>query len=71
MTISNNQIAKVLCIACQDTIRDHSKRQLWRCLFRIQGTIVAAKLDEKPIIAPEKSKTSTRDQKGKVSPSSI
>ncbi len=47
MTLSNNEIAKVLCIACQDTIRDHSKRQLWRCLFRIQGTVVAAKLDEK------------------------
>ena len=47
MTLSNHELAKVLCIACQDTIRDHSKRQLWRCLFRIQGTVVAAKLDEK------------------------
>jgi hypothetical protein len=45
--ISNNQIAKVLCIACQDTIGEHSKRQLWRCLFRVQGTIVSAKLEEK------------------------
>jgi len=45
--ISNNQIAKVLCIACQDTIGGHSKRQLWRCLFRVQGTIVSAKLEEK------------------------
>jgi len=45
--ISNNQISKVLCIACQDTIGEHSKRQLWRCLFRIQGTVVGAKLEEK------------------------
>ena len=45
--ISNNQIAKVLCIACQDTIGEHSKRQLWRCLFRVQGTIVSAKLEER------------------------
>ncbi len=45
--ISNNQISKVLCIACQDMIGEHSKRQLWRCLFRVQGTIVSAKLEEK------------------------
>ena len=45
--ISNNQISKVLCIACQDTIGEHSKRQLWRCLFRIQGTVVGAKIEEK------------------------
>jgi len=47
MVISNNQISKVLCIACQDVIGGHSKRQLWRCLFRVQGTIVSAKLEEK------------------------
>jgi len=47
MVISNNQIAKVICIACQDPIGGHSKRQLWRCLFRIQGTVVGAKIENK------------------------
>ena len=44
--ISNNQISKVICVACQDKIGEHSKRQLWRCLFRLQGTIVSGKIEE-------------------------
>jgi hypothetical protein len=66
--ISNNQISKVLCIACQDTIGEHSKRQLWRCLFRVQGTIVASKIDEKSLLPP---KTHTRNQKKEASSSSL
>ena len=46
LMISNNQISKVICVACQDKIGEHSKRQLWRCLFRLQGTIVSGKIEE-------------------------
>lgn len=45
--ISNNQIAKVICVACQDPIGLHSRRQLWRCLFRVQGTMVSGAVEEK------------------------
>jgi len=44
--ISNRQIAKVICVACSDPIGDHSKRQLWRCIFRLQGTLVSGKIEE-------------------------
>ena len=47
LMISNNQISKVLCVACQDRIGEHSKRQLWRCLFRLQGTLVSGKIEDK------------------------
>ena len=39
--LGNKQIAKIICVACSDIIGDHSKRQLARCLFRIQGTFVS------------------------------
>ena len=41
MTIGNNSIAKMVCIACNEIFADHSKRQLMRCCFRIQGTLVS------------------------------
>ena len=46
LMISNNQISKVLCVACQDRIGEHSKIQLWRCLFRLQGTYMQGKIEE-------------------------
>jgi hypothetical protein len=39
--IGSKQIDKVICIACGDLIGKHSKNGLGRCLFRIQGTLVA------------------------------
>ena len=49
MTISNNEIAKMVCIACGNHFGDHSKREMIRCAFRIQGTAVSAKLGEKDV----------------------
>jgi len=37
----NKQIQKIICVACSELIGEHSKRQLARCLFRIQGTFVS------------------------------
>lgn len=48
MTIGNKQLAKVMCIACNEIFALHSKRQLIRCLFRIQGTLVGNGVDNKP-----------------------
>jgi hypothetical protein len=39
MAISVNVIKKVICIACGDLIKDHSKKQCYKCIFRLQGTI--------------------------------
>ena len=44
--ISNNQISKVICVVCKDYIGEHKKRQLWRCLFRLQGTYMQGKIEE-------------------------
>lgn len=30
-----------MCIACQNLIGEHTKRGLGRCLFRVQGTMIA------------------------------
>lgn len=30
-----------MCIACQNLIGEHTKRGLGRCLFRVQGTMLA------------------------------
>ena len=48
LMISNNQIAKIICVACSEPIGDHKRRELWRCLFRIQGTYVSESLQNKP-----------------------
>jgi len=47
--IGMKQIEKILCIACTTPIGEHSKNGLARCLFRIQGTMVAnvKELDDK------------------------
>ena len=39
--IGNKQLEKIICVACNELIGDHSRRQLARCLFRIQGTFVS------------------------------
>ena len=49
MTISNNEIAKMVCVACGNQFGSHSKREMIRCAFRIQGTAVSAKLGEKNV----------------------
>jgi len=35
------QLAKVICVACSEPLGEHSKRDLVRCLFRVQGTMVS------------------------------
>ena len=47
MVISNGQIAKMICIACHNPIGDHKRRELWRCLFRVQSSILSAKMEKK------------------------
>lgn len=46
MAISVNVIKKVICIACGDLIKDHSKKQCYKCIFRLQGTITLMDKDE-------------------------
>jgi hypothetical protein len=41
MAIGYKQIAKVICIACGEPLGEHRKKELARCLFRIQGTMVS------------------------------
>ena len=43
----NKQIEKVICVACNKFIGEHSKRGLERCLFRLQGTLVQSGLPHK------------------------
>ena len=54
--IGNKQIEKIICIACNEIFADHSKRQLIRCLFRIQGTLVGNGVDntDLPSLTPSK-----------------
>ena len=47
MTLGNKQLEKIVCIACSEIFAEHSKRQLIRCLFRIQGTFVGDGIDNK------------------------
>jgi len=49
MTISNKELARMVCVACGNHFGDHSKREIIRCAFRIQGTAVSAKLGEKNV----------------------
>lgn len=43
--IGNKQLEKVMCVACNEHFGEHSKRQLIRCIFRIQGTMVGSEID--------------------------
>lgn len=38
--LGSKQIDKVICIACNDKLGEHSKNGLARCLFRIQGSYI-------------------------------
>lgn len=46
--IGNKQLEKVMCIACNEHFGEHSKRQLIRCLFRVQGTLVSNGIENNP-----------------------
>jgi len=52
--IGSKQIDKIVCIACSEKIGDHTKNGLARCLFRVQGTLVAE--GEKEAIEKNKKK---------------
>ena len=40
-SLGSKQIDKIICVACNEPIGQHSKNGLGRCLFRVQGTMVA------------------------------
>ena len=44
--ISNGQISKITCVACKELIGNHKRRELWRCLFRIQSTYMSGKIED-------------------------
>ena len=44
--IGNKQIEKIICIASNDIMKEHSKRQLMRCLFRVQGSMLSESLSK-------------------------
>ena len=44
--MGNKQIEKLICIACNEIMGEHSKRQLMRCLFRVQGSMVSDSLSK-------------------------
>ena len=48
MVIGYKQIEKVVCIACSEPIGEHKKRELARCLFRIQGTMGSDGIENSP-----------------------
>jgi hypothetical protein len=40
MTLGWSVVEKIICIACSNPIGEHSRKELGRCLFRIQGTYI-------------------------------
>ena len=46
--LGNKQLEKIICVACNEIFGDHSKRQLIRCIFRVQGTMVSQGIDNSP-----------------------
>jgi hypothetical protein len=46
--LGNKQLEKIVCVACTEPFGDHTKRQLIRCIFRIQGTMVSNGIDNNP-----------------------
>jgi hypothetical protein len=46
--VGYNQLAKVVCIACSEPLGEHSKKNLVRCLFRVQGTMVSNGIENEP-----------------------
>ena len=43
--LGNKQLEKLTCVACTEPFGEHSKRQLIRCLFRVQGTMASSPAD--------------------------
>tara|TARA_B100000029_G_scaffold241908_1_gene239219 strand:+ start:5913 stop:6077 length:165 start_codon:yes stop_codon:yes gene_type:complete len=46
--LGNKQLEKIVCVACTEPFGDHTKRQLIRCLFRVQGTMVGMGVENSP-----------------------
>ena len=46
--VGYNQLAKVVCIACSEPLGEHSKKNLVRCLSRVQGTMVSNGIENEP-----------------------
>jgi|LWDU01.1.fsa_nt_gi hypothetical protein len=38
--LTNKELSKMICIACSDSFGSHSKREMIKCAFRMQGTLV-------------------------------
>ena len=49
MTTSNKELAKMICVVCAERLGDHSKREVIRCMFRLQGSVVSAKINEEKV----------------------
>jgi len=49
MAISNNELAKMICVVCAERFGDHSKREIIRCIFRLQASTVSTKIGEKNV----------------------
>ena len=49
MTISNKELSKMICVVCAERLGDHSKREVIRCMFRLQGSVVSAKINEEKV----------------------
>jgi hypothetical protein len=49
MAISNNELSKMICVVCTERFGDHSKREIIRCLFRLQASAVSAKINEEKV----------------------
>ena len=49
MPISNKELAKMVCVVCAERLGDHSKRDIIRCMFRLQGSVVSAKINEEKV----------------------
>jgi hypothetical protein len=64
--IGNKQLEKIICVACTHTFGEHSKRDLIRCIFRIQGTMVSNGIQgedfEKQVVPVKKKATEIEDQ---------
>ena len=39
--LGNKQLGKILCMVCNKILGEHSKRDLIRCIFRLQMTMVS------------------------------
>ena len=49
MSISNKELSKMVCVVCAERLGDHSKREVIRCMFRLQGSVVSAKINEEKV----------------------